>query len=206
MSFPADFDKKKNIIDEFMLKEYETIASAHFDSQNGLRQQFRFYLVFAAIPVTVLSLALRDRTGAELDEIQLLKQPYVVGYVFVASGILGVLMLVSMIHTALDVTMYARTVNGIRRYFVSRDEALSVSYRQYLKLPTDQTRPPYFHRKAFFYQLVAISLINCLYFVVGVSAFHYSPFISILIAVFGLAFQMKAYSWFCARKERKEIE
>ncbi len=63
MSFPADFDKKKNIIDEFMPKEYETIASAHFDSQNGLRQQFRFYLVFAAIPVTVLSLAHRIERG-----------------------------------------------------------------------------------------------------------------------------------------------
>jgi len=43
-------------IDEFMLKEYESIASAHFDSQAGLRQQFRFYLIIAAVPVTVLGL------------------------------------------------------------------------------------------------------------------------------------------------------
>ena len=36
MPFPATFDQNKNAIDEFMLKEYESIASAHFDSQSAL--------------------------------------------------------------------------------------------------------------------------------------------------------------------------
>lgn len=30
-------DSTKNVTDEFMLKEYESIATAHFDSQAGLR-------------------------------------------------------------------------------------------------------------------------------------------------------------------------
>jgi hypothetical protein len=54
------------MIDEFMLKEYESIASAHFDSQVGLRQQFRMYLLIAAVPITVLGLAFRDRPPAEV--------------------------------------------------------------------------------------------------------------------------------------------
>ena len=39
---------RKTVVDDFMIKEYESIAAAHFDSQGGLRQQFRFYLLLAA--------------------------------------------------------------------------------------------------------------------------------------------------------------
>jgi hypothetical protein len=56
---PAD----KTVSDEFMLKEYESIAAAHFDSQSGLRQQFRFYLIIVAVPLTVLGFALNHPIG-----------------------------------------------------------------------------------------------------------------------------------------------
>jgi hypothetical protein len=60
-----------------MLKEYESIAAAHFDSQSGLRQQFRFYLLIVAVPLTVLGLVLnRQSSGAvQMKDVTLLNLP-----------------------------------------------------------------------------------------------------------------------------------
>src|ERR1700733_5790192 len=101
---------EKNAVDEFMLKEYESIASAHFDSQSGLRQQFRFYLLIAAVPLTVLGLAFKDRQGTDINYVRLFAFPDFLAFVFAAIGFLGFPMLLSMVHTALDATLYARTV------------------------------------------------------------------------------------------------
>ena len=62
----SNFDKEGNVIDTFMLKEYESIATAHFNCQQGLRQQFRFYLALLAVPLTIFGLAFRDRTAQEV--------------------------------------------------------------------------------------------------------------------------------------------
>ena len=68
---------EKNNPDAFMLKEYESIAAAHFDSQSGLRQQFRFYLLIVAVPLTVLGLVLnRQSSGAvQMKDVTLLNLP-----------------------------------------------------------------------------------------------------------------------------------
>lgn len=207
MAFPATFDREKNTIDEFMLKEYESIASAHFDSQSGLRQQFRFYLLIAAVPITVLGLAFKDRSVAEIDTVRLFNLPHPLGVVFLAIGVLGLLMVLSMIHTALDATLYARTVNGIRSYFVERGGALSVELRQYLKMPTQQNRPRYFHIRAFFWQVALMAGINTAYIAIGVRGLY--PSISICISfllilvVFGG--QLTAYLLFCRQREKEEV-
>lgn len=140
---------ESNPIDDFMLKEYESIASAHFDSQAGLRQQFRFYLIIAAVPVTVLGLAFRDRPEREIQALTFFDLPTLLTTVFLAIGVLGFLLLFSMIHTALDATMYARTVNGIRNYFVERAKDRGKNIEPYLVMPFNKKRPKYFHMRAF---------------------------------------------------------
>ncbi len=72
---PLSTKEDSNVTDEFMLKEYESIASAHFDSQDGLRQQFRFYLLIAVVPVTILGLVFRDRPTKDFDAIGLFSLP-----------------------------------------------------------------------------------------------------------------------------------
>lgn len=153
-------------IDDFMLKEYESIASAHFDSQAGLRQQFRFYLIIAAVPVTVLGLAFKDRPEKEIEALTFFNLPTFLTTVFLAIGVLGFLLLLSMIHTALDATMYARTVNGVRSYFVERAKDTGQNIEPYLVMPFDKKRPKYFHIRAFFWQVSLISAVNTFYFAV----------------------------------------
>jgi hypothetical protein len=69
---------RKTVVDEFMLKEYENTAAAHFDSQSGIRQQFRFYLLLAAVPLTIFGLCARGLVLA-LDRAGQIQRPPVRG-------------------------------------------------------------------------------------------------------------------------------
>jgi len=80
---------RKTVAEDFMLKEYESIAAAHFDSQAGLRQQFRFYLLLAAVPLTILGIAFRDQASLGIDQLDILMLPRFLAYIFLAVGTLG---------------------------------------------------------------------------------------------------------------------
>ena len=188
-----------------MLKEYESIASAHFDSQVGVRQQFRFYLLIAAVPLTIVGLAFKDQSQRDLAQWSLAGISTLFGDVFLGIGFIGVCLLLSMIHTALDATLYARTVNGIRAYFMDRGAAVEIALDHYLKMPRDQNRPLYFHVRAFFWQVVLVSVINSTY----ISLFAFSRLKSPCIASWAffilLILQIVMYRLFCFLRQRKEI-
>src|SRR5581483_10118740 len=145
---------EKTPVDEFMLTEYETIASAHFDLHGGLRQNFRFYLGLIAIPFTVFAV-FKDAS------IQFLKLPTVLLLLFLVVPILGFLMFLAMINMRFDIILYTRAVNAVRDYFNMRATELGVSnFRSYLKLPTDKNKPPYL--KAFLGRTPGYSpLLHC---------------------------------------------
>ena len=196
---------ESNPIDDFMLKEYESIASAHFDSQAGLRQQFRFYLIIAAVPVTVLGLAFKDRPEREIQALTFFDLPTLLTTVFLAIGVLGFLLLLSMIHTALDATMYARTVNGVRNYFVERAKGRGQKIESYLVMPFDKQRPSYFHMRAFLWQVILISAVNtfyCAVFFHGVLQSKYARWTAYLLL---FVTQAAVYFIFAYLRGKKEV-
>ena len=75
---------------------YESIAAAHFVCQQGLRQQFRFYLALLAVSLTIFGLAFRDRTAQEVEKLTLSNLPHFLYYIFIAVGIFGIMMLLAM--------------------------------------------------------------------------------------------------------------
>ncbi len=201
-------DREKNVTDEFMLKEYESIAAAHFDSQDGLRQQFRFYLLIAAVPLTVLGLILKEQQTSQAQQIGSLDLPRFLGVVFLGIGVLGTLMLLSMIHTALDATLYARTVNGIRSYFSKRATDLGHNLAPYLKMPIDMNQPKYFHIRAFFWQVVMLSAVDASYMAFGVQTIwrgHFPNWYAVLGGAVWVLFQVGAYLLFSHARQQKEI-
>jgi hypothetical protein len=194
---------EKNVTDEFMLKEYESIAAAHFDSQDGLRQQFRFYLIIAAVPLTVVGLVTKEQ-ATQVQQIGAWDLPRLVGVVFLGIGLLGILMLLSMIHTALDATLYARTVNGVRAYFYDRTKALGSDLAPYLKMPREVTKPKYFRVRAFFWQVSMISLINSGYIGFGVQTI-FKRSLPICAMTFLLILQVLIYVVFGKVRTDKEV-
>ena len=98
-----------------MLSEYQTIASAHFDLHNGLRQNFRFYLGLVAVPFTVFAVY-KD------VNLNLFSLPSRSLALFGVVPFLGLLMFLAMINTRFDIILYTRAVNAVRAYFVMRAE------------------------------------------------------------------------------------
>jgi len=199
---------EKTVSDEFMLKEYESIAAAHFDSQSGLRQQFRFYLIIVAVPLTVLGFALSHPVGTSpaTAEIGLLSLPPLVSTVFIGIGFLGILLSLAMVHTAFDCVLYARTVNGVRNYFTHRAKEAGVHLEPYFVMPTDKHKPRYFHFRAFFYQHILISFVNTTYLWLGVKNLqpNWNWWITAASVVLFLVL-VGAYPVFAAIREHKQI-
>ncbi len=102
--------EEKTAVDEFMISEYQTIASAHFDLHSGLRQNFRFYLGLAAVPFSIWAVAFKDQTD-------LFKLPNVLQLLFLLIAVLGFMMFLQIVHTRFDIILYTRAVNGVRAYF-----------------------------------------------------------------------------------------
>lgn len=150
---------EKTPVDDFMLAEYRTIASAHFDLHNGLRQNFRFYLGLMAVPFTVFAVY----KDANLKVFSL---PDVMLLLFGVIPFLGLLMFLSMINTRFDIILYTRAVNGVRAYFKMRATQVGpADFQTYLKLPTDKGKPPYFEGflRAYTWLFLAISFLNSAY-------------------------------------------
>src|SRR5262249_29506058 len=120
-----------------MISEYETIAAAHFDLHDGLRQNFRFYLGLVAIPFTVLAVAFKEHTD-------IFALPGVLRFLFALIPVLGFMMFLQMVHTRFDIILYTRAVNGVRAYFEMRAKECGVQEPAFFfKLPRDKYKPPY---------------------------------------------------------------
>lgn len=192
--------------DSFMLKEYESIAAAHFDSQTGLRQQFRFYLIIAAVPLTVLGFAFNHEGNAALTtNFDIGHLPGFASEVFLGIGVLGFLLSLAMIHTAFDCTLYARTVNGIRHYFRDRAHLYRVDLAPYFVMPLEKTTPKYFHFRSFFYQHLLISLVNSVYLSLACYNLSHRPCLSVTFAIVMYAVNFALYPLFAALRERAPI-
>lgn len=121
---------------DFLIVEYENISKAYFTSQENVSKWVRYYLLVLGIPLTLLSISLKDNGSIEkiLEPISIT--------IIIAGAIATALSLIIFDHR-LDCTLYARTVNGVRKYFVenSGDDLNKDQALKYLILPTDPTKP-----------------------------------------------------------------
>jgi hypothetical protein len=197
--------QQSTVVDDFMLKEYESIAAAHFDCQVGIRQHTRFYLALMAVPLTILGLAFKDRPANEIAGLNLLHVPRFLDYTFMAVGGLGILMLLAMIHTGLDSLLYARTVNGIRAFFSDRGAELGTDLSPYFLMPTDKNKPKYFHVRGFFWLVVLVSAANTTYIAFPAFLLWGGSLCHILFTLLVFLVQLGIYRVFCWMRQHKEV-
>ena len=192
----------KTVVDEFMLAEYDTIASAHFDLHAGLRQSFRFYLGLAAVPFTVFAVY-KD------PKLDLFSLPSVLLFLFAVVSVLGLLMFLTMINTRFDIILYTRAVNGVRAYFAKR--ALEVGQADVFeagrKLPIDKDKPPYNEglSRAYSWLFAFISVINAGYSFIVLRNLRLTTAESAISACIYCAFHALLYRFLSKNREKKEI-
>lgn len=215
METPSEPAKKseKTPLDEFMLSEYATIASAHFELHNGLRQSFRFYLGIVALPVTVAAVVLKDKV-APATNVQPAANPWTVLHelppvlvlVLGATAIVGSLLYVAMVNTRFDIVLYTRTVNATRGYFLSRAKELGAEqFGPNLCLPTDRHIPSYRERfRADWWSFMMMAFVNGAYAYLAMRNI-WSSGTALLGTVSFAGLHVAAYEILAARRERQPI-
>lgn len=132
----------KDIID-FLLIEYENIAKAYFNAHEITAKWFKYYLLMLATPFSIIAL-IYNNSVAEFD---LLKLPNTIAILIFLVGLLCTFVSFIIINSRLDATLYARSVNGIRKYFVDQEGEnkgnSKIKVDKYLVLPTDIKRPAF---------------------------------------------------------------
>jgi hypothetical protein len=106
---------------EFLQKEYDNIASAHFNTGTTITRFFQFYLVIVGLPLSVAGVLLKFGTD-KVNVEELLSSP-IGGFTSILAGLvalIGLCMMAYLVNLRLDGLQYARTVNGVRKFFYNR--------------------------------------------------------------------------------------
>ena len=151
---------------KYLLAEYNNIAQAHFDTGKTITQFFQFYLLILTLPVSLAGALLKVTTGGTFDfaaAIHSAAAPYF-ALVLLAIALVGFSMMAYTINLRLDVLLYARTVNGIRRYFTLQAKIPPVVEAGVRVLPRSVHQPSYSEFGFFGWVVLAFSILDSVYF------------------------------------------
>lgn len=155
---------------EYLLSEYSNIAQAHFKTIDTISTFFRNYLVIVSIPISVLAIFIGIFAGTEaLRTVVLIRVP--LSAILLAVSLAGIGVLLYIVNLRMDAILYARTINGIRKYFYDR-AALDITTKLRTRgLPQSPYQPAY-HEKAYFWPVVfSFAILNTLYFILALVGF-----------------------------------
>jgi hypothetical protein len=150
-----------------MLKEYDRISEAFFALHNQRNQTLKYYLTIMTLGATGISLLSQLR--------QTIPDLRFSAILFLVLALIGIIVFNAIIGIRADMITYARTVNRIRGYFVSK----RLSLKKFLVLPLDDRQPrfrePVLHY--FFLEVILVGFLNSLLLVISILLFNYGSYI-----------------------------
>ena len=182
---------------EFLLTEYENIARAFFNSYDIGARWVKYYLTILALPFSFIALIYHSKP----EQFDLFNLSTSIAVLLLVVGLVNFFVSYVVIDLKLDSVLYARTVNGIRKYFIEQgikngqfepDKAV----RRYIVLPTETDKPSFSILSGnLFVQALFMITINALCFSVGFAQLNFVklfysdcvPQAGIIIIVFALA-------------------
>lgn len=157
---------KNNFVDYLHL-EYTYVAEAHFKTIETISSFFKHYVAIMAVPAALLGylLATADKNPQLL---QSLKQLTPLAAIFlIAIAIAGSAVMVYILNLRADVILYARTINGIRKFFYD-DANIDINAKLRMRtLPQSTFSPAYYEKSYFLPVVLSFAVFNSFYFIVG---------------------------------------
>jgi uncharacterized HAD superfamily protein len=142
---------------DFMKLEYEHMVDAHMNATDKLTSFFRYMLLIYSAPLLLL---------ARTDELHKWSP-----WVFTAIAVVGFAVTMYMSKLRFETLLYARTVNGVRRYFLDRYGDLDfVENNEYRVLPSQKSIPQFADLGQFNWIIVAAGFVNGVYLYLGLTS------------------------------------
>jgi len=192
---------------DFMIQEYDQIARAYFGLRDQVNEWFKAYITLVGLPLTVLAAVLKLGSGSE--PISIANLPDVVSALLILVAFLGFFVTLGTVNMRMEMILYARTINDVRRYFAVLDQ--KVKARQngpelatYLILPTSDAKPRFFEPwRAVFWQVAMIGALDGIIFAVGIQSLARIGWLfSDLIALLYVLLHLVVYWWMAKRREK----
>lgn len=140
---------------DFMITEYERISTAYFGLRDQVNEWFKAYLSVIGLPLTILAAVLKFSSDDE--QISITSIPSIVSWLLVIVAFLGLFVTLSIISMRMEMILYARTINIVRRYFAEKEKGLP----KYLVLPKTDEKPPFYEGgKTIFWQVLLMGILN----------------------------------------------
>jgi uncharacterized HAD superfamily protein len=152
---------------EYLVAEYRHIAEAHFRTIEAISSFFRYYLLIMSVPITVLAIFVGISNNLEVivNIIENLR-PVLVATLIVIS-VVGFFVMLYIVNLRMDVILYARTVNAIRKHFYDQapvDTNIKLHTRV---LPQTPMQPSYDEPRYFLPVILSFAFFNTFYMVLA---------------------------------------
>jgi hypothetical protein len=155
-----------NDVLSFLLKEYEKIVEAFFDAREVTSRWVKYYLLVAAAPFSFIAFIYKE----DPSKFNISNLPDTLAYLFLLVGVIGLCLACIIINSGTDSILYARTVNGIRKFYMDQACKKNCDLRPYIVLPCDVSVPKYLSLGGELSLIILISgLINSVYLGIGIS-------------------------------------
>jgi len=199
---------------EYLRAEYRHIAEAHFRTIEAISSFFRYYLLIMSAPITILAvfIGLSDNWQGIASTIESLR--WVLFATLVVISAVGFCVMLYIINLRMDVILYARTVNAIRKSFYDQAPMdIDVKLRTRV-LPQTPVQPSYEEPPYFIPVVLAFAFFNTFYLTLALIVAFWS-FDEIahmgdwfgrvsLWSLFGLIFfpvHLISYKWYAHHRE-----
>jgi uncharacterized HAD superfamily protein len=159
--------KEISPFNDYLHQEYSHIAEAHFKTNEMMSTFFKHYLAIMTIPIVLTAyIVINETKPLQAKEIISYIRPYG-GFLLLVISLVGLAVMLHIINLRLDSLLYARAVNGIRKFFYDgADIDLNIKLRM-RTLPQTTLLPAYFESFYFLPIIFALALFNAFYFWAG---------------------------------------
>lgn len=198
---------------DFFLSEYDNIAQAHFKTIDTISEFFKHYLTILTLPIPVVVVAFNIKIVREA-----LITPALTDNIFIKLALLlffvisfvGLMVYIHILNLRWDALLYARTVNGIRKYFFDYTNLLQLEAKARLRvLPQSPYLPIYREFEYFGPVVITFGLLNSLYFylfsiLLWLILFGGIRFLNPIIIFFTAVFGVLHYALYIILAEHRE--
>lgn len=156
----------------FLLHEYDNMAQAHFKMVETISAFFKNYLTIISIPTALVFIVL-NLPGLQSNPVEITSENALAfGFLFLGIAFIGILLLWHVANLRMDALLYARTINGIRKYYFDNDHETSLSEKLYIRvLPQSPFSPQYNELKYFGPVVGVFALIDTFYLMLALTSF-----------------------------------
>lgn len=197
---------------EFLKAEYNNIAQAHFNTIQVISEFFRGYITIASLPISAIVIFLRPDDWQKIPILaRTAKTPSIPLIAFGLVTLIGLLVLGYIVNLRCDALLYARTVNGIRKYFYEIVGFAIETENRFRVLPRRTQSPRYWEGHVFLFVVAAFATVGTAYWLAGLALFYgstsryFDRWFWLLVSISPL-FHLGVYAWVTHYRETAHLK